>query len=183
MAGKSGWSTPPTSFKETIDDAVGNRAREMALAILSEVVQRSPVGNPDLWKANTEAQAKNLAMADAYDARATEAGRKKLTKRERKENYFVGVRAAGQGYVGGRFRGNNFVTIDEPGYYEINRIDPSGSATIQAGSATIYAAPPYSTIYIQNNLPYSVSLETGHSTQAPNGVYGLAFASVAEAYR
>ena len=35
----------------------------------------------------------------------------------------------------------------------------------------------YPLIYIQNNLPYGLRLEHGHSQQAPTGVYGNAFNS------
>ena len=35
----------------------------------------------------------------------------------------------------------------------------------------------YPLIYIQNNLPYGLRLEHGHSKQAPTGVYGNAFNS------
>ena len=35
----------------------------------------------------------------------------------------------------------------------------------------------YPIIYIQNNLPYGLRLDHGHSQQAPTGVYGNAFNS------
>lgn len=38
-------------------------------------------------------------------------------------------------------------------------------------------------IYIQTNSPYGEMLELGHSTQAPGGVYDLAWIGVSEAYR
>lgn len=182
MAKSRGWSSPPSSFKLEIDDAVSTRQRVIAMAMMQEIVYKSPVGNPSIWKANLERKASNIAAADAYDALAATLGNKKLTKKERDQNYYVNDLAAGRGYVGGTFRGNNFVTIDEPGYYQLNRVDANGSATVAAASAAIRSAAPYSVIYLQNNLPYAEKLELGHSTQAPAGIYAVAFHGVSQAY-
>lgn len=46
----NGWSIPPTVFADLIDEEVGKRVRVIAMALLNEVVLRSPVGNPSLWK-------------------------------------------------------------------------------------------------------------------------------------
>lgn len=46
----AGWSIPPSAFADQIDEEVGKRVRTIALALLNEVIERSPVGNPDLWK-------------------------------------------------------------------------------------------------------------------------------------
>ncbi|MGY4817967.1 HK97 gp10 family phage protein [Pseudomonas chlororaphis subsp. piscium] len=191
MNAKAGWSHSLTEFADQIDEDVTRHAQSIALAMLSEVIQRSPVGNPDLWKANTELRAQNTALADAYDANvdarnASSTGKKKfkkLTQRERKENFFVDAKAAGQGYVGGRFRGSHTVSIGAPDFTVTENIDPSGSETLSRGSMLIKASGNYPVIYIQTNLPYAEMLELGHSTQAPGGVYDLAFISVSEAYK
>lgn len=191
MNAKAGWSHSLTDFADQIDEDVTKHVQSIALAMLSEVIQRSPVGNPDLWKANTELRAQNTAMADAYDANvdarnATNTGKKKfkkLTQRERKENFFVDAKAAGQGYVGGRFRGSHTVSIGAPDFTVTENIDPSGSETLSRGSMLIKASGNYPVIYIQTNLPYAEMLELGHSTQAPGGVYDLAWIGVSEAYR
>jgi hypothetical protein len=191
MNAKAGWSHSLRDFADQIDEDVTQHVRSIALAMLSEVIQRSPVGNPDLWKANTELRAQNTAMADAYDANvdarnATNTGKKKfkkLTQRERKENFFVDAKAAGQGYVGGRFRGSHTVSIGSPDFTVTENIDPSGSETLSRGSMLIKASGNYPVIYIQTNLPYAEMLELGHSTQAPGGVYDLAWIGVSEAYR
>ena len=85
----------------------------------------------------------------------------------------------------GRFRGNNIVTIDnEDVTYDNELLDPSGTTTIQKGTATIEAdQQPYPIVIIQTNLPYAEALENGHSGQAPEGVYGVAFVGVTEAYK
>lgn len=176
------WSTSPSSFKDVVDEQVGTRTRVIAMAMLQEIIYRSPVGNPDLWQANTQRKSLNVSLADAYDALALSQGNKKLTKKERDQNFYVNDLATGRGYVGGRFRGSNFVTVDEPGYYQVYRVDPDGSATLAAASAAVRAAPDYSTIYIQNNLPYAEPLEGGHSTQAPAGIYAVSFNGVSQAY-
>lgn len=191
MNAKAGWSHSLRDFADQIDEDVTQHVQSIALAMLSEVIQRSPVGNPDLWKANTELRAQNTALADAYDANvdarnATNTGKKKfkkLTQRERKENFFVDAKAAGQGYIGGRFRGSHTVSIGAPDFTVTENIDPSGNETLSRGSMLIKASGNYPVIYIQTNLPYAEMLELGHSTQAPGGVYDLAWIGVSEAYR
>lgn len=183
MNAKAGWSHSLRDFADQVDEDVTKHVQEIALAMLSEVIQRSPVGNPDLWKANTELRAQNTAQADAYDAMAASLGNKKLTQRERKENFFVDAKAAGQGYVGGRFRGSHTVSIGAPDFTVTENIDPSGSETLSRGSMLIKSSGNYPVIYIQTNLPYGEMLELGHSTQAPGGVYDLAWLGVSEAYR
>lgn len=44
------WSIDPGMFAKQVEDDVGKRLRIISMALLSEIVQRSPVGNPDLWK-------------------------------------------------------------------------------------------------------------------------------------
>ena len=191
MNAKAGWSHSLRDFADQIDEDVTQHVRVIAMAMLTEVVNRSPVGNPDLWKANTELRAQNTALADAYDANvdarnATNTGRKqfkKLTQRERKENFFVDAKAAGKGYIGGTFRGSHIVSVGSPDFTVIENVDPSGSETINKGAMMIKAAGNYPVIYIQTNSPYGEMLELGHSTQAPGGVYDLAWIGVSEAYR
>jgi hypothetical protein len=191
MATKPGWSHRLTDFADQAAEDVTQMARVIATAMLTEVVNRSPVGNPDIWKANLELSSKNTALADAYDANvdARNAARtggkafKKLTKREREENYFVKAKAAGQGYIGGTYRGSHLVSIGAPDMTVTDVPDPSGSATISKGSMMIKASGQFPVIYIQTNSPYGEMLELGHSTQAPGGVYDLAFIGVSEAYK
>jgi hypothetical protein len=191
MANKAGWSHSLTDFADQAGEDISQMARVIALAMLTEVVNRSPVGNPDLWKANTDLRTKNVALADAYDANvdvrnaARTGGRpfKKLTKREREENYFVKAKASGKGYIGGTFRGSHIVSIGAPDLTVTENVDPSGRETIQKGESQINSAGKFPVIYIQTNSPYGEMLELGHSTQAPDGVYDLAFIGVSEAYK
>jgi hypothetical protein len=138
----NGWSVPPSAFAELVDEEVSKRVRTIALALLGEVIQRSPVGNPDLWK-----------------------------------------NPPPPGYVGGRFRGSHIVSIGSPVYTATTSVDPGGSETMSKGMAALSGLEPYTQVFIQTNLPYAERLENGHSTQAPGGIYDLAFISVSEAYK
>ena len=119
-----------------IEKAQGNAeavVRKVGIDMLAKVVDRSPVGNPDLWKGGGPA-----------------------------------------GYVGGRFRGNWQVTFGAPARDEIARADASGSATNAAGAAVLASyRSGINSIWLANNVPYSYSLEMGHSSQAPLGVAGV----------
>lgn len=72
----------------------------------------------------------------------------------------------------GRFRANWF--------YSFNALDPT--ATEGVGSTTvngIEGVPEQAARgvhYIQNNLPYAMALERGHSPQAPGGLVGITVA-------
>lgn len=123
-----GWSFPPSAFAAQIDEEVSKQVRTIALALLGEIIQRSPVDT-------------------------------------------------------GRFRGNNIVSIGSPVYVNTNEVDPSGGETIRRGGAVLSGLKPYTQVFIQNSLPYAERLENGHSSQAPAGIYGLAFIGVSEAYR
>ena len=123
----AGWSIPLTAFADQIESDLVKQARIIAMALLGEIVLRSPVDT-------------------------------------------------------GRFRGNTVVSIGSPILSNSDTVDKAGSATIAAGQAVLTGLKPYTVIYIQNNLPYAEKLENGHSKQAPNGVFGLAFTGVAAAY-
>ena len=137
----TGWSFPPSAFAVQIDEEVSKRVRTIALALLNEVVERSPVDE-------------------------------------------------------GRFRGSHIVSIGLPVYTVTTEMDPTGSGALSRGSAALSGLEPYTTVFIQTNLPYAERLENGgyngptakvtdagFSRQAPAGVYGLAFISVSEAYK
>lgn len=127
MAKSRGWSTPPSLFAGVVEEALTQRVRVIALAMLNEVVLRSPVDT-------------------------------------------------------GRFRGNNIVSVGAPVYTSSANVDPTGSETIQQGLRVTTGLEPYTQVFIQNNLPYAVPLEDGHSQQAPAGIYAVSFNSVSQAY-
>lgn len=115
--------------------------RATCIGLLNNVVVRSPVGNPDLWKGDKH-----------------------------------GFIRPPKGYVGGRFRANWQVTVGEPAEGTLDVIDPTGQVSIQAGQATLNGVKCGPPVYIVNNLPYSIELEYGHSSQAPQGMARLAAA-------
>ena len=81
----------------------------------------------------------------------------------------------------GRARANTIVSIGAPVYQVLESYDKSGGNTIMNGASRLSGLEPYTVVYLQNNLPYIERLEDGHSKQAPVGMFGAAFNSVARA--
>ena len=81
----------------------------------------------------------------------------------------------------GRARANTIVSIGSPVYQVLDSYDKTGGNTIMAGAARLSGLEPYTVVYLQNNLPYIERLEDGYSKQAPIGMFGAAFSSVARA--
>ncbi|MBE0534772.1 MAG: HK97 gp10 family phage protein [Phycisphaerae bacterium] len=74
----------------------------------------------------------------------------------------------------GRARGNWHVTINRRSDHVNAALrDPDGSKTIADGYAAIKDLPPFSTVWITNNLEYIEFLEHGSSKQAPEGMVAL----------
>lgn len=82
------------------------------------------------------------------------------------------------GYVGGHFRANNQYKFGSVPTGEIDGVDPTGSNAVSVAKAGIYSAPAAGVHYIANNVTYSIPIEEGHSTQAPQGVYKLAMMTI-----
>lgn len=154
--------------------------RKVAIDILTSVVMRSPVGNPELWainatarRYNTEVTAHNAALRDNPE-NLTKNGR---LKPGRKLNDGMDIVAPG-GYVGGRFRANWIVSLGGPTAATTATPDKAGQATIAKGITVITHADGEQDIYIVNNLPYARALEYGHSKQAPAGMVRITLAEV-----
>lgn len=196
---QGGFAEAIRAFAEQAEQALDATFREIVIEIGSSVIRMSPVGNPELWAANVAHRAKATRAADDYDFKVavrntrinlnrdnfTKAGRlrkgvkyaKPLTKTEREQNFAVNGLVAGEGYVGGRFRGNWQFSIDSPATEALDRIDPSGSVTIAELMAQVQALTIGQTAYIVNNLSYAIPLEYGHSTQAPAGMVRVTLAN------
>lgn len=127
MAKSRGWSTPPSFFSGVVKDELSKRVSVIAMAMLNEIVLRSPVDT-------------------------------------------------------GRFRGNNIVSVGAPVYTSTVNVDPTGAETINQGLSAMTGLEPFTQVFIQNNLPYAVPLEDGHSKQAPAGIYAVSFNGVSQAY-
>lgn len=79
----------------------------------------------------------------------------------------------------GAYRGNHRVTLNSyDNTVNTETTDINGAATQMEGMKSIAKAKLGDRIVIQNALPYSIALENGHSPQAPNGVYSVAFAAM-----
>ncbi|MEL5521866.1 hypothetical protein [Serratia ureilytica] len=159
-----------------VDKAKANQAqvvRATGIRILTQLVQMSPVGNPDLWEVNSTARAYNDAVAEHNDAQRndpanlTPTGR--LKKRARVSDS-MDIKAPA-GYTGGRFRGNWQVGLDAAPQGETGQVDKSGGKTLAAGTLVIERfRVGMQAVYFTNNVPYAYPLEFGHSSQAPGGM-------------
>lgn len=163
-------------LKAFVEKAKGNIEKviqKTAVDLLVAVVDRSPVGNPELWAAN--------ATATQYN---TEVARLNVEARNNPDNLSKSGHmkpgrlikdsmdlTAGVDYVGGRFRGNWQVSFDTALTEAIERIDPKGAASKSDGRTLMRTfTTEVGTIWMMNNLPYAQMLEYGHSTQAPAGM-------------
>lgn len=168
-----------TRFREKAMGNVEEVVRKVSIDLLAAVVDRSPVGNPELWAANAMAVEYNNEVL-RYNAELrqdpenlTKAGR---LKPGRKVNDSMPL-ATGRGYVGGRFRGNWQVSFNAPAQGETGVIDAQGNRTVAAGTAIIQTfTTNVGTIYLMNNVPYAQRLEYGWSSQAPNGMVRITVA-------
>ncbi|MHC8299612.1 hypothetical protein [Pseudomonas sp. ZS1P83] len=185
-------------FAEQAQAGLDATFREIVIEIGSSVIRMSPVGNPEIWAANVAHRQANTAAADAYDFKVAvrntvinltdsnfnKAGKlkrgvkyaKPLTKTERDQNFNVNGLVAGKGYVGGRFRGNWQFSVGSPVDGVLDQIDPAGNVTLAKLRLQVEQLSIGETAYIVNNLPYAISLEYGHSTQAPGGMVRITLA-------
>ena len=84
----------------------------------------------------------------------------------------------------GAFRGNHKISVNNPETTsDKNLKDTEGNKTLLSESEKLKQLKLGDMVYIQNNLPYALRLENGHSQQAPLGIYGLTFLSVSSKYK
>lgn len=94
----------------------------------------------------------------------------------------------GSPVMDGAFRSNHRVTVNKTTNETVpsnGNKAPKGTLDQEVfaeGAGQILQAKLGDSVYIQNNLPYALRLENGHSRQAPLGVFALAFQSVANKY-
>ncbi|MDL4860801.1 hypothetical protein NPJ88_000490 [Halomonas elongata] len=90
----------------------------------------------------------------------------------------------------GVYRGNHLVSVGSPDdSYDLDyqgSSAPKGSVDQEAYKREIAKLAlefaPFTTVYIQNNLPYAQKIEDGHSEQAGHGVYSVAVNNLEEKY-
>lgn len=84
----------------------------------------------------------------------------------------------------GAFRGNNIISLNSADdSFDISKTDTAGNTSISNGTEKILQAKIGDTIYLQNNLPYAVALEDGHSQQTPLGIYSIAYMNTVNKFK
>ena len=171
------------SSKQEMDQAV----RRTGIKILAQLVEMSPVGQPDIWQVNQTATAYNTAVREHNAALRDDPAN--LTKSGRLER---GLRVKDsmdikkpEGYVGGRFKNNWYVGFDSQPTQSNDTPDASGQGSNSRGMAVleVFRVGQVSSIYFTNNLPYAAALENGHSGQAPGGMVGITALDAAQMFR
>lgn len=95
----------------------------------------------------------------------------------------------GSPVMDGAFRSNHRVTVNKTTNETVpsnGNKAPKGTLDQEVfaeGAGQILQAKLGDSVYIQNNLPYALRLENGHSQQASLGIYSLTFLSVASKYK
>lgn len=120
-----------------------------------------------------EFEDKAKARADEIVGRVTVTIAQRLDERSPVGNPTLWKHPAPKGYVGGRFRGNWQLGVDQIPSGETGRIDPSGMETISAIVGSVPQQAAGHIYYLTNNVPYAQEIEDGHSTQAPTGLVAL----------
>lgn len=82
----------------------------------------------------------------------------------------------------GAFRGNHRVSVGEEDHGSDKENFDTGPGTMSAGLGALTGAAPFTTVYIQNNLPYAERLEDGWSKQNTRGIYSLALNDAKEKF-
>lgn len=177
--------------------------RVAVFKMLGQIVNMSPVGNPELWAVNkrqaTEkkwiANKRQIYMSSNAFSYQLKNGTRRLRKGVKKNlehtkaRYGNNTSAVGprkhkirrsggefykpQGYRGGRFRANWQVGVGPRPTGWKN--DIIGPAEVIAKGEAILQGfdGTQQTIWITNCVPYAVRLEYGHSKQAPQGMVRL----------
>lgn len=133
------------AFADKAGAAADLVVKKVVIDMGTRVVERSPVGNRELWADNKVRMEKGLPLQP--------------------KGYIGGrFRANWQygNYTGGGLPMSSLPDIDASGQVSIDRIT-SGVPSDAAGMIHV----------LRNNLPYALRLEEGWSTQAPAGMVGI----------
>ncbi|EJG2186730.1 hypothetical protein [Citrobacter freundii] len=171
------------SSKQEMDEVV----RRTGIKILAQLVEMSPIGQPEKWEVNQTAVAYNAAVRDhnaalrVDPANLTKSGR---LKRGLRVNDSMDIKKP-EGYVGGRFKNNWYVGFDSQPTETNDIPDASGQGSNSRGLAVleVFRVGQVNSIYFTNNMPYAVALESGHSGQAPGGMVGITALDAAQLFR
>ena len=162
------FSIPLQQIADRVRAKVETVARTATLDLFRSVVDRSPVGNPELWAANREAVGQRtdyLQTAITFNAENPNRRRKGVSRRVVEKKFPL---LSGKGYIGGRFKSNWNFSVGAPDgsttestQQARGAAEAQKAATGQIGSVT----------YLTNGLPYARRLEfEAWSTQAPAGM-------------
>lgn len=157
-------------------------AVDSMLIAANRIINSSPVGNPDVWKANANhfamgsMDARLTYNAFVDEANATRAEGETKMRRLGKKRLKDGLKYQHSDYVGGRFRNNWQFGIGAIDPDTTSPPDASGAASMQRVQAGLARIEMGQVAFISNSLPYAMALEFGHSTQAPNGVVRIVVA-------
>lgn len=165
--------------KERAKDVV----RLTMLDLYGQCVERSPVGNPSLWKGNAGVMAARGAyLEDAHAYNEANPGKRKKGVSRRTVNKKFPLKV-GKIYTGGRFKSNWQVGIGTLNTTVDEAINASGRNGLARAQSQLARYELGHTIYIGNNLPYAKKLEFGHSKQAPAGVIRLVLQNTQQALK
>lgn len=155
------------------------QVRDITYALFSDVINLSPVGNPELWASNRVAVEYNKQVGDfnrALRDNPDNLDKRGYLKRGLKLNDGMDI-VKPKGYVGGRFRANWNTSVSAPDETTTEDIDPTGAKATANVLAKMGGAG--SVTFLCNGLPYGERLEyEGWSKQAPAGMVRIAMARI-----
>lgn len=164
-------------FVATTKASLDQVVRQAVVMAAQGVVMASPVGNPQLWKANANYYAMrdevNRLTFNAFvdEANASRAPGEKKLRRLGKKRMAAGLKFHHSDYVGGRFRANWMLGIGQVNTTTTEEKDAGGTATVARIAAAMQDQKAGGVFYVTNSLPYAQRLEyEGWSSQAPNGM-------------
>jgi hypothetical protein len=144
MSEGSEWADLIESWAEASNKKLEFVDRSIKIQISTAVIQRTPVGNPNLWVYKHPTR----GFID----------------------YISWFGSAPDGYVGGRARNNWFASVSVPSSSVTDKPDKTGKGVLQIAKAKAKESVG-GVFYLTNNLPYIRRLEyEGWSTQAPAGM-------------
>lgn len=154
------------AWADKVKDNQEQVIRAAFMHVFALIIQRSPVGNPDLWKANQRAVKERnriseinaaLRASDEHSvvsksgARRIKSGHKFVASpavyaspasaqgatKPRLLKNAQGVNPVGKGYIGGRFRANWQIGMGKMPDDVIDDVDPSGSGSVAKMQAAV----------------------------------------------
>ncbi|MDX1464493.1 MAG: hypothetical protein R3215_02165 [Halomonas sp.] len=130
-------------FKQKAKNASEATIRAAGLQVFAAIIERTPVGNPEIWLAkNSDGEYVDYLSVNDYP----------------------------EGYIGGTARGNWQTAVGRRPTGTLDTQDESGRVALAGASLAAASFTLADTLYFANNLPYIQRLEDGWSSQAPAGM-------------